>query len=86
MGVFLLFIYSFLKFQIHHGIFQIVITFLDSLVHLTAEGDIWTKVYCKPTDNHSYLCTLQVSSSISYGKEPTIQPGSEDSQNMHICH
>ena len=31
------------------------INFLDTTMHLNAEGEIWTDLYWKPTDSHDYL-------------------------------
>ncbi len=31
------------------------INFLDTTLYMNKEGQLWTKVYCKPTDSHSYL-------------------------------
>ena len=31
------------------------INFLDTKINLTEEGEIWTDLYCKPTDSHDYL-------------------------------
>ena len=31
------------------------VNFLDTTIHLEANGDLWTDLYCKPTDSHSYL-------------------------------
>ena len=31
------------------------INFLDTTLHINKEGELWTEVYCKPTDSHSYL-------------------------------
>ena len=31
------------------------INFLDTTLHTDKEGQLWTEVYCKPTDSHSYL-------------------------------
>ena len=29
--------------------------FLDTTIHLTTEGNLWSDLYCKPIDTHSYL-------------------------------
>ena len=31
------------------------VNFLDTTVHLTPEGTLYTDLYCKPTDSHNYL-------------------------------
>ncbi len=31
------------------------INFLDTTLHVDTEGNLWTDLYCKPTDSHSYL-------------------------------
>ena len=31
--------------------------FLDTTVHKSPEGNLWTDLFCKPTDTHSYLST-----------------------------
>ena len=31
------------------------INFLDTTVHKSPSGELWTDLYCKPTDSHSYL-------------------------------
>ena len=32
-----------------------MVNFLDTKIHLTEDGRIWTDLYCKPTDSHTYL-------------------------------
>ena len=31
------------------------VDFLDTTIHLTEEGGLWTDLFCKPTDSHTYL-------------------------------
>ena len=31
------------------------VNFLDTTLHKTKEGKLWTDLYCKPTDSHMYL-------------------------------
>ena len=31
------------------------VNFLDTKIHLDSNGNLWTDLYCKPTDSHSYL-------------------------------
>ena len=43
-----------LKFTLKYSVESI--DFLDATVHLDQElGELWTEVYCKPSDSQSYL-------------------------------
>ena len=42
-----------IKFTFEASLSQV--NFLDTTVHLEQDGSIWTDLYCKPTDSHSYL-------------------------------
>ena len=42
-----------IKFTSEHSYNHV--NFLDTTVHLTPEGTLYTDLYCKPTDSHNYL-------------------------------
>ena len=42
-----------IKFTFEASLSQV--NFLDTAVHLEQDGSLWTDLYCKPTDSHSYL-------------------------------
>ena len=42
-----------IKFTFEASLTQV--NFLDTTVHIEPDGTIWTDLYCKPTDSHSYL-------------------------------
>ena len=42
-----------IKFTFEASLSQV--NFFDTTVHLEPNGSIWTDLYCKPTDSHSYL-------------------------------
>ncbi len=59
------------------------VAFLDTMVHLNKEGDVWTEVYTKPTDTHSYL-HYSLAHPFHMKKEFALQPVPQGEKNLHI--